>query len=268
VLFGLRLRRGDTQRTWLLHLDVLIGETVLVMAEQGGTPIKIGGTQTWNSTVTADGKPRNLEVSSRMSPVTVTVTDGDGAPLGRSAVSLPATLLSGGLLRAVEQSRILNGGTADHAIAEQQIRPVVEAVIGMVSLLNVVQNDKVLADYFWQVVEKPSVWSVIANFGVTASIRMAFEKSTPVTRLPAHLPPSSTAFAVPLQVDVNGSPALLVEILAADPARPYALCGGMVAATARHPTDPGLQFDVILLAAHRAEGETRARIQLDDRPKQ
>jgi hypothetical protein len=183
-------------------------------------------------------------------------------------VPLPADLLSDGLLPAVQKGLALRpAADAGQAVREEDIKPLVGAIIGMMALLNVVQEDKVLSEYFWQVVEKPGVFSVIANFGVKVSIRMPFENSLPVKELPAHLPVTGPAFAVPLQVDVNGNPALLVRILAADPARPYALCGGMVAATARHPTDPGLQFDVILLAAQRAHGEANARIHLD-RPKQ
>jgi hypothetical protein len=58
---------------------------------------------------------------------------------------------------------------------------------------------------------------------------------------------------IPLRVDVNGSPALFADLLATDPRRPLALCGGMVAIAAHHPTDSGIHFDAQLLAARLAD---------------
>lgn len=67
----------------------------------------------------------------------------------------------------------------------------------------------------WQVVEKPSVWSVITTLGIATTLRTPFEKSVRATGLPAHLPAKDRAFVVPLQVDGNANPALLMDIVAA-----------------------------------------------------
>ncbi len=124
-----------------------------------------------------------------------------------------------------------------------------EGLIALIALLDVVQNDDVLEDYFWQVVQKPSVWSVIAALGVRASLNASLEKSVPIDRLPSHMPSHGRAFAMPLMVDVNDTPALVADVIAVESGRPFSLCGGIVAAAARHPSDPSLNFDVQLLAA-------------------
>jgi hypothetical protein len=82
---------------------------------------------------------------------------------------------------------------------------------------------------------------------------MPFEHSVPAASLPAPLPPQPRAVVIPLRIDVNGSPALFADVLATDPRRPLSLCGGMVVASAHHPTEPGVHFDVLLLAARLAE---------------
>ena len=52
-----------------------------------------------------------------------------------------------------------------------------------------------------------------------------------------------------LQIIVNGSPALYVDLLATEASRPYAIGGGIVAAAARHPTRADTTFRMQLLAA-------------------
>jgi len=42
---------------------------------------------------------------------------------------------------------------------------------------------------------------------------------------------------------------LFVDLLASEASRPYALCGGIVAATARHPTRADVTFCMQLIAA-------------------
>ena len=72
--------------------------------------------------------------------------------------------------------------------------------------------------------------NAVANgFGVKTTFSMGFDKSVPAVHLPPDLPGSDRAFVVPMQIDVNGSPALFLELLATDAARPFSLCGGIVA---------------------------------------
>jgi len=260
LLFGLRLRKGDEVRHWLLHLEVLFGEVFLTSLD-GQNPSTIEW-RSWDYYTTDEkGERKQIKLSSRMLPVKATVHDEHGKELGSSLVSLPVQLLGQGLLRAVDiciaHERASTTGKAPVAEADSQL--VIAAVFGMMSLLSVVQDDDVLADYFWQVIEKPSIWSVMTSLGVEASLSMPMQQSVPATILPPHLPPPGRAFVVPVRIDVNGNAALLVDVIATDPARPYALCGGMVSAVARHPTRTDLHFDVQLLAARVGTGKATAK---------
>ena len=247
VVFALRLRKGDEVRRWLLRLEVLVGEELVALQDNGaeGT-IAFWQERTWEYEVTVRGEREQRQLRSRVLLVGVHVADEQGRELTRSVVQLPSTFLGRGLLPAIEQSL---AAAASAAPAPLDAEPVVGAMLGAMSLLHVVQEDDALATYFWQVVEKPSVWSLLTNLGVRATLSMPFEQSVRAERLPDGLPPTREAFLVPLRIDVNGSPALLADVLACDASRPYALSGGMIAATARHPSDADLTFELQLVSA-------------------
>ena len=262
ILFGLRLQRGAEVQRWLLHLSVMLGEGLVAGLDTGpAAPIRLWEERIWAYTATDRGEPREYQIRSQLLPVSVTVCDADGKKLGASLVKRPVQLLGAGVLPAVDVSLALaqakTAPASEQSFREDQGRPTVAAALGMMALLSVVQEDDVLAQYFWQVVEKPSLWSVMTSLGVSATVRMPFEQSVPAEQLPSHLPPPGRAFVVPLRIDVNGSPALNADVIAVDAARPYALCGGMVGAVARHPTRSDLHFDVQLLAARVGNGKPR-----------
>jgi hypothetical protein len=261
VLFALRLCKGREIHRWLLRLEVVLGESLIARVEGSAEQkIELWENKTWTYTTNTQGEPQQHRVASRMLPVKVTVSDANGQQLARSLVKLPAHLLGRGLLSAIESARA--NASAGNA-AGSDIQPVVEAIIATMSLLSVVQEDNVLADYFWQVVEKPGIWSVVTGLGVQATMSMPFEQSLPATRLPAGLPHVDPAYVVPLRIDVNGRAALLADVVVIDASRPYALCGGMVAAVARHPSKPDISFELQLVAARLGKEPTQATIHLD-----
>jgi formylglycine-generating enzyme required for sulfatase activity len=216
-----------------------------------GKGIGLWEEMSWTYTITDHGQRRDAQVTSKLLPVVATVCDEQGKKLTSSVVKLPVRLLGRGVLPAIDcaleaaQAQATPGEPA----REVSLQPLVEATIGLMSLLNVVQEDDALAEYFWQVVEKPSIWSVITGFGVKATFSMGFEKSVAAANLPADLPAADRAFVVPMQIDVNGSPALFLELTATDAARPFSLCGGIVAGVARHPTKADYALELQLIAA-------------------
>src|SRR5690606_24656620 len=125
----------------------------------------------------------------------------------------PADLLDAGLLRSIDAAAQLFDTDAQKYAAtaedDAKVGDIVRGALALVALLGIVQEDSVLADYFWQVVEKPSIWSVVTGFGVSASLTTAFEQSLPATSLPDGMPPQERAYVTPLRVEVNGGTALL-----------------------------------------------------------
>jgi len=255
VVFALRLRRGEQVDRWLLRLSVMLGErlTGSLDSEPLTKGIGLWEEMSWTYTITDHGERRDAQVKSKLLPVVATVCDEQGRKLTTSVVKLPVRLLGRGVLPAIDcalaATQAQAQATPGEPAREVSLQPLVEATIGLMSLLNVVQEDDALADYFWQVVEKPSLWSIITGFGVKATFSMGFEKSVPAASLPPDLPAANRAFVVPMQIDVNGSPALFLELTATDAARPYSLCGGIVGGVARHPTKADYALELQLIAA-------------------
>ncbi|MBL8732383.1 MAG: hypothetical protein JNN13_08445 [Planctomycetes bacterium] len=237
VLFGLCLSRGDERRHWLLHLRVT--EPVALARPGDATPTGEALPEvTW--TMRINGVPQQFP--SRLCRVLVTVADADGNVLGRTEPLLPWQLLARGLQPACEEvvrRRAASGRLVDD---EATLRPLAEAVVCTVALLQVVQEDDVLSPILWQVVQRPSLWSVLRHLGAHVVLRPAFQD----LRRQAD---GGSAFLVPMTLSVNDVDALHFELLARTPARPFALCGGMLGATARHPQDAELEFRMLLLGA-------------------
>lgn len=238
VLFGLRLSRGDERRHWLLHLRVT--EPVALARPGDAAPVGEALPEvTW--TMRINGVPQQFP--SRVCRVLVTVADADGNVLGRTEPVLPWQLLARGLQPACQEVQRLRaarpGAAADD---EATLRPLAEAVVCTVALLQIVQDDEVLSPILWQVVQRPSWWSVLRHLGAQVVLRPAFQDLR-------REPDGGPVCRVPMTLWVNGDEALRFELLASTPARPFALCGGIVGATARHPKDAELEFGMLLLGA-------------------
>lgn len=260
VLFGLELTKGSQVHRWLLHLEVQDMDRIVGTGSDGrhyDVPI-LKEQRAWSYNATIRGEKREMTVQSAMRDVAVRVCDANGTELGASKVKLPVGLMTSGLVRAVTTAIAHHRHDPEFQNFQDpsEVQPMVEGLVALIALLNVVQNDHVLEPYFWEVVQKPSIWSVVTGLGVSASITGELQNSVPATDLPYHMTDGHPAFVMPLHVDVNGAPALLADVATVDPNRPYGLCGGIVGATARHPTRKDLQFTVRLLAA-RLGDETR-----------
>lgn len=245
VLFGLRLRKDGGVRNWLLQLRLL--DPLLEAEGDGEAPavdwwLRINGQQE--------------HFASRMCRVEAVVMDEAGAVLGRSEPRLPRDFLDSGVAAACElvERRLPEGLRGaiepDKAVVlPVRTRELAQATVCAVSLLQVVQEDDVLAPLLWQVVEKPSLWSVISNLGASVVLRPQFHRTMQRTSpLPGNYDPT---WSLPMELEVNGRPALDIELLVADPSPPFALCGGLFGARARHPEDPELEFSLLLLSARR-----------------
>ena len=247
VLFGLRLRKAGGERNWLLKLRVLDPE---VEAAAATGPARVDWRLRINGVQEA--------FASRLCRVEAIVMDRDGVVLGRSEPRLPRDFLASGVAaacalvarRAPERVRAAGARPQPQALAlPVRNRELARATVCAVSLLQVVQDDAVLAPLLWEVVEKPSLWSVVTNLGAAVVLRPRFHHTASVrSPIPGNYDPTWT---LPLGLEVNGAPALELELFVAEPEPPYALCGGLFGATARHPRRADLEFSLLLLSARR-----------------
>lgn len=234
ALFGLRLLTSGQEQDWLLHLRL-------------AAPIGAERSIRWPLRVNGQERVYN----SRPAPVELGVYDGAGRLLGSSSVLAPADFLATGFAAACDLVRVRQQAMPDavHGIAFYEgldVEPLARATVSAMALLRVVEDDPVLAPLLWQVLERPSLWSVLGSFGAHLVVRPRFHAAV---ELPA------TSFGrpwrVPLQLLVNDAPALLVDATVGPTSPPFGLVGGIVAAVARHPRDPGRTLMLRLLAARR-----------------
>jgi formylglycine-generating enzyme len=241
VLFAVQLENAGEVVRWLLHLEAPVGSCVvgeMKVADKAPEPIALTIKKDGQVTGTnPDGTPREWKVTSRQATVAVRILDAQGALLAESKAWLPADTIGRGLLRCIGPVKDADG------------QAWAETILSVVALFELLRDDDALDDFFWQVIEKPSLWSIAMNLGVSATIDLNGIATGVPTQVPPPVPPIEPAFWAPLQVLVNGVPALYVDLLATDASRPYAICGGVVAATARHPTRPDKTFRMQLLAA-------------------
>ena len=155
--------------------------------------------------------------------------DDAGAVLGRSEPLLPRDFLDCRCIaerlrtRAPSDCRLLEpdrqvGGSFT---ATLDVRPLAEATVCAVALLQVVEDDdRVLSPLLWQVVEKPSIWSVVSNLGAqrraAAALPRRHRSASP--RCPSS--PHTDTWRMPLSLYVNDEAALHVDLFVADSGRP------------------------------------------------
>lgn len=246
VLFGLRLLRDGEVRHWLLHVRL----TEPLARSSDASPLP---PVDWS--IRINGEPQQF--ASRPCRVVATVMDEHGVELGRSEPILPRDFLARGIAGAC---RLVHEHLSGAGVLERRrryrridVRPLAEGTVSAVALLQVVQQDDVLAPLLWQVVSGPSLWSVLRNLGARVVLRPRFHELAEVPSPVAAV--RGSAFVLPLTLSVNDEAALAVDLFVAAAAPPFALCGGVLGATARHPTDPGLALSIRLLSARRGPAQ-------------
>lgn len=235
LLYGLRLQRGGEEQRWILSLAVedLVPEVA---------------PRVW--TFDVDGKDERFESS--LCRVAAVVYDANGQELARSQPLVPQQFLASGFaaVSAATWAARRNGGRPPLA------RDVAAGVVSAVALLETVRQDPALAPVLWAVVDKPSLWSVLGHFGATVLVRPHLDRIVPCAT-PSPAMPFGGAWRVPMSLFVNDQPALATELVVAEPAPPFAVGAGVLAAVARHPTRPDVRCEMLLLAAGRGPSSDR-----------
>jgi hypothetical protein len=239
VLFGLRLRNEGEVRHWLLQLRVL---EVTAIDGDGELIDPVDWALRINGEV--------QEFESAVCRAEVVIMDEHGVELGRSQPLLPRDFLSSGIASACRFVRHRMSKVGSRVYETLDMRPLAEATVSAVALLQVVQEDSVLAPILWQVIEKPTVWSVVANMGIRVRIRPSFHRVTSaISPVPVVL---DQTWRLPIALEVNQTPALNLDLFVTEPSSPFSLAGGLLGATASHPTNPALDFSLLLLSAKRS----------------
>lgn len=256
VLFGLRLCTGTSSQRWLLH--VVVEEPVAMRHADAGAatdeplppvewPIKVNGT--------------TEPFRSPLCRVHVTVADGEGTLLGSTHPVVPRSFLQRGFAPVCRHvQRVLDRwpgiGQSKRFYELVEPKDLAEAVVSSIALLQVVQGDPVLSPLLWQIVQKPSVLSVLKNLGADVVIQPMFH-ATQQTGSLREFGYEGAVWTVPMRLLVNDELALLTDLVVGAADAPLHTCGGIVGVHARHPRDATREFSMLLLAARSGERSTQ-----------
>lgn len=232
ALFGLRLQNDAGVQRWLVELEVSKDVDTQVLTVQR---------------LELNGSPVDL-VSAPVA-MQVTVRDEAGRVVHASSASAGDAFLRAGTLAACDLAIARGWRTGTRAPYDPAVAAMLPAFMGPFELFRVVQQCDALAPLLMQVVRKPSVWSVVTNFGVSLRIEVRFEEAVAVDAAPFR---TSRALRYPVRVLANGSLALEAALLVVEPMPPSHLSAGIVAIDAWHPKEPTRRFQVRLLGGRRA----------------
>jgi len=123
------------------------------------------------------------------------------------------------------------------------------------TLQSLADEDEALQELLFLLVEKPSVLSVVANFGVRVYLSWSVTREAPIAWPEPARPEQGWGDelrALQMQIDVNGAPALQGDLVVCAPDGGLAMGGGLCGAVFRHPSDETRWAAVRLLAVRTA----------------
>lgn len=104
-----------------------------------------------------------------------------------------------------------------------------------------------------QVIQKPSVWSVLGRFGVSSNFEYGWHEVqiAPGVTVAGEQP----VFLLPLRVALNATPAVKATLAVTAPRPPLQTAAGIIALCAEHPTAPDRRLFIRALSARRAASD-------------
>lgn len=171
--------------------------------------------------------------------IEVAVFARDGRPRGRSGHTIGRMHLTAGLHPAA--CELLS---PHRRLEPTETGPIVSGVIALREILRIVEEDDALSRLLWQVVERPSVWSVVRNLGVHPSLALG-----PVEVIADAPPGTGRVLRTAISLALNGVPSLRCSVASVEPRAPYSVSGGILSLVAERPGDGNLRFELHLLSA-------------------
>jgi hypothetical protein len=198
-----------------------------------------------------------FEVSSRLFGGTVRLWDGTGALIGEVEVAVPhlmsrGMLELGAIMLQQDLEEVLSPGGEFSQEAGRRIADSMSTIIGLFTL---VDENQLLSDVMWEVVEAPSLLSVIAQLGVEVAVMPDFQAARAEPKPDSASPwfglSDALHFTLPITLFANGQVAAQADLLVTAARPPLAICGGIIGMTTRHPSN-GTVLRMNLIGAHMA----------------
>jgi hypothetical protein len=119
----------------------------------------------------------------------------------------------------------------------------------LMSYLNIVQHTEHLKAILFQLVDLPSVWSMVRHGGVNANLSILQDDLARADGTSWGLPDSRSLYDMPVVIELNKQPALKVTLTVTTPLPPLLACGGIVGFVAERPGDKEMYLTVRVISA-------------------
>jgi hypothetical protein len=113
-----------------------------------------------------------------------------------------------------------------------------------------------LNDVFLKIANIPSVWSVVWNVGVQASMEVQSDRIAPADPAIWGLPPHTPVYCFPMLFSLNNDVALNVTLVVTAPRSPLLACGGVIGLLAEKAGDKDTYLTLRIVSAHNSSVKT------------
>jgi len=148
----------------------------------------------------------------------------------------------------VEKDRKLN---AIAKLTPEEERAMCGADPALESYIQIVSQTKGLNDILYQVVDLPSIWSIIRHGGVNADLNVDMKHQQPMELSDWGLAPGAPVYRSPMSLLLNDHLSLKVTLIVTEPRPPLLACAGVVGLLAEKPGDKETYMTLRVISAHK-----------------
>lgn len=121
----------------------------------------------------------------------------------------------------------------------------------LISYFGIVEHTKGLEGILLEVVDKPSLWSLMWHLGVTARLTLQQKEIRPADVASWGLPDHPRAYLLPMRLFLNDHRALDITFVVEAPRPPLLACGGIIGFLAEKPGDKETYLTLRVISARR-----------------
>jgi hypothetical protein len=277
VVFAITLEQGERTRTWQLEVkveevavhralefrDVQAFELRVQPGEARRRQIESSNAAFRKQLIADDLDLWDLARETPVARIRVEAFDASGASAGKAESTAIVSQLRRGLLpaaRAGHRQRELMRGRVEAGLeapmltvdddAYDDIRAVADGVASCTLFFQILQENPVTRQILREVLQLPSLWSLLTHWGVHISFAIDFFAAERVD--PARFPGEQRElWSVPMTLLLNGQPGFLARVIVGPAGSPDGTAAGIYGIVARHPTDGDRRVRVRLLSSRR-----------------
>ena len=140
------------------------------------------------------------------------------------------------------------------APSPEEQRALVGFFPALMAFFEAVEKTPGLRDILWDIVEKPSVWSILRRGG-RVDTGIDFKETPSLIEARAEKPATAgDVFRMPLKLALNDQPALRCALIVTAPRPPLLTCAGIIGIDADPPEGSAKHLTIRLVASRRTEG--------------